>query len=102
MIFKANFNTVDVVVPHEPMTSRGDWFHNSLGRQEALQSLKACRKAAEINMAASYFLVRRHSNKEDHYVLTLIDAEEKTWNFEIRREVTAKFLFALFLLLLAP
>ncbi|ODM97653.1 Tyrosine-protein kinase HTK16 [Orchesella cincta] len=76
----------DSVLPHEPMTSRGDWFHDKLGRQDALEFLRACRKASEIDIAASYYLIRRHSLKEDHYVLTLIDPEDKTYNFEIKRE----------------
>lgn len=53
--------------------------------------LRAYRDFCEIDPLASYYLVRRHSNKNDAYVLTIL-LEDKSFNFEIGREVQFFFI----------
>lgn len=79
------FPLTDSVVPQEPGNNRNDWFHEKLGRQQALDILRAYRDYCEIDPSASYFLVRRHSIKEGAYVLSIV-LDEKFFNFEIKRE----------------
>ncbi|XP_035700493.1 tyrosine-protein kinase Shark isoform X3 [Folsomia candida] len=81
----------DTVKSRKAISNRDDWYHGRLGRQEALKSLQLCQHASpEHDPSTSYFLIRRHSLKNDVYVLTLL-FQGHTYNFEIGRE--ANFFF---------
>jgi tyrosine-protein kinase len=76
----------DSVKCRSPLSNRDDWYHGSLERKEALRSLQLCQNSYPNNdPATSYYLIRRHSQKNNLYVLTIL-FQGHTYNFEIERE----------------
>jgi tyrosine-protein kinase len=89
---EAIVNFLDSVPPETTAgQNRDSWYHGSLGRAEAGRLLQLASDEASSSMSSSssasvcHFLVRRHSQKPQVYVLTLLTGGT-CYRFEIERE----------------
>ncbi|XP_013134682.1 PREDICTED: tyrosine-protein kinase shark [Papilio polytes] len=76
--------------PDPPKTSKSEWYHGTLSREEAVRALEAfCRQAgaagAGARAAHGAFLVRYSERHAGAYVLTVL-SEDAPYNFIIRKE----------------
>ncbi|KPI95017.1 Tyrosine-protein kinase HTK16 [Papilio xuthus] len=73
--------------PDPPKTSKSQWYHGTLNREEAVKTLEAfCKQQGLLERAADgAFLVRYSERHANAYVLTML-SENAPYNFIIRKE----------------
>lgn len=76
-------------VPDTPCTSRSQWYHGTLNRDEAVKILEEYCKQNNLKDKATdgVFLVRYSERHTGAYVLTML-SENTPYNFIIRKEVS--------------
>lgn len=81
------FITVNFVPPI-PKTTKAQWYHGTLSRDEAVYILNKYCKSHSITSTDGVFLVRYSNKHTGTYVLTML-CDNSAFNFIIRKEVMA-------------
>lgn len=75
--------------PEPPKTSKSQWYHGTLSRDEAVKTLEEYCKQNNLKdkSADGVFLVRYSERHSRAYVLTML-SENTPYNFIVRKEVS--------------
>lgn len=78
--------------PEQPKTSKSQWYHGTLNREEAVKILQEYCKTHNLEgkMCDGLYLVRYSDRHNSAYVLTML-SENTPYNFIIRQEVIICF-----------